>query len=119
MNDLLDDTALDLLLAPLSAAQPCGPDINGGMTYAGIREARRVDDPNQGVWEKQVPKRADWGQVERLCLRSRVLRLAGRVTEWEIGEQKARHRGVLDDVLGGAHHHGSNAVGFEVARHQG
>jgi type VI secretion system protein ImpA len=68
MSDLLDDAGLDLLLAPLSAAHPCGADINGGMTYASIREARRADGPNQGVWEKTVAKRAEWDLAEQLCM---------------------------------------------------
>ncbi|SHH10214.1 type VI secretion system protein TssA [Massilia sp. CF038] len=67
MNDVLDQAGLDDLLAPISAAQPCGADINGGMTYASIREARRADGPNQGVWEKPVAKRAAWDQAEQLC----------------------------------------------------
>jgi len=68
MSDLLDDAGLDTLLAPISAGQPCGADINGGMTYASIREARRADGPNQGVWEKQVAKRAEWDLAEQLCI---------------------------------------------------
>lgn len=67
MSDLLDDAGLDTLLAPISADQPCGADINGGMTYASIREARRADAPNQGVWEKPVAKRAEWDLAEQLC----------------------------------------------------
>ncbi len=62
----------------------------------------------------QQPQR----QFERQRLRGDVVRLAGGIAEREIREQEARHGGVLDDVLGAAHHHGRNAVGFEMPRHQ-
>src|SRR5581483_2117948 len=39
-------------------------------------------------------------QLKRQRLRVDVMRLAGGIAEREVGEQKARHRGMLDDVLG-------------------
>jgi type VI secretion system protein ImpA len=70
LNALLDDTSLAMLLAPLAKNPPCGPDINGGLTYSAIREARRADQPNPGVWEKPVTKRAEWDRSESLCVAS-------------------------------------------------
>ena len=46
------------------------------------------------------------------------MRLAGGIAERKIREQKARRGGVLDDILGAAHHDGGNAIGFEMTRHQ-
>src|SRR5258708_14612517 len=43
------------------------------------------------------------------------MRLAGRITQREVGEQEARHGSVLDYILGASHHHGGNAACFEVA----
>ncbi len=60
---------LALLLSPISADQPVGEDLRYSGVYDAIREARRADDPNlpQGVWVTEL-KRANWRQVERLCL---------------------------------------------------
>src|SRR3954453_3706557 len=58
-------------------------------------------------------------QFERLSLRYCVMWLAGGIAEWEVAEQKAWRRGVLDDVLGASHHDGRDAVGLEMARHEG
>src|SRR6202051_3081224 len=59
-------------------------------------------------------------QAQRqLCcqrLRADILRLAGEIAEREVREQEARHRRMLDDILGAAHHHGGNAACLEVAR---
>jgi hypothetical protein len=43
---------------------------------------------------------------------------ARRVAERKIREQEARHRGVLDDILGAAHQEGGDAVGLEMPRDQ-
>src|SRR5450759_3783046 len=46
------------------------------------------------------------------------MRPAGRITQREVAEQEAWHSRMLNDVLGASHHHGRNAVGFEVAGNQ-
>ena len=42
------------------------------------------------------------------------MRLAGGIAKRKIGEQKPRHRGMLDDVFGAAHHDRGNAVGLQM-----
>ena len=44
--------------------------------------------------------------------------LPAELPEREIGEQKARHRGVFDDILGAAHDDGGNAIGLQMPRDQ-
>ena len=75
------------LLAPISAAQPCGVPLRYADTYRLIEEARRADDANlpQGIWEQPL-KRADWQQVEALCVaalteRSKDLQIAAWLCE--------------------------------------
>ena len=57
-------------------------------------------------------------ELQRDGLGVLIMGLACRVAERKIAEQKPRHRGVLDDVFGAAHHHGGNAVGLEVSSDQ-
>jgi hypothetical protein len=41
--------------------------------------------------------------------------LAGRIAQGEVAEDKTGHTAVFNDVFGGAHDDGGNAVCFEVA----
>jgi type VI secretion system ImpA family protein len=74
------------LLAPVEPASPCGESLRYDGTYDRIREARREDDPrlSQGIYQSE-PKRADWAEVESLCLealtRSKDLQLAAWLLE--------------------------------------
>jgi type VI secretion system protein ImpA len=59
----------DTLLAPIAADSPAGESLQFADIYDRIREAQREDDPNlnRGVWTFAL-KRADWLEVERLCV---------------------------------------------------
>ena len=79
--------AWELLLAPISAASPTGECLRYEGAYDRIMEARREDDPtlSQGVW-KTTMKRADWAEVERICVielqtRSKDLQIAAWLME--------------------------------------
>jgi type VI secretion system ImpA family protein len=67
------DLNLDLpkLLAPISRESPSGTYLLYEGAYDQIQEARREDDSqlDQGVWTTDL-KRADWGRVQDVCLRS-------------------------------------------------
>lgn len=78
---------LEDLLAPISAAEPCGTDLSLSSDFDAIQEMRREDDPtlDQGEWVASL-KVADWPGVSRACTemlhqRSKDLRLAGWFTE--------------------------------------
>ncbi len=78
---------LEDLLAPISAAEPCGTDLSLSSDFDAIQEMRREDDPtlDQGEWVASL-KVADWPGVGRACAdilhrRSKDLRLAGWFTE--------------------------------------
>jgi type VI secretion system protein ImpA len=78
---------IDLLLKPITVEQPCGADLRYEGTYDQIREARRSDDASlpQGIWVSEL-KRANWREVERLCLdaltgKSKDLQIAAWMTE--------------------------------------
>lgn len=60
---------LETLLTPISADAPAGEALRYSGLYDAVEAARREDDPNlpQGVWQTAL-KRADWLEVERLCL---------------------------------------------------
>lgn len=62
-------TGLETLLTPISAANPTGESLRYEGAYDRILEARREDDPtlSQGVW-KAAMKKADWQEVEHLCI---------------------------------------------------
>ncbi|HEX7185536.1 MAG TPA: type VI secretion system protein TssA [Thermoanaerobaculia bacterium] len=73
---------LERLLTPISGARPSGEPVRYSGVYDQVQEARREDDPAlpQGVWKTDL-KKADWPEVERLCLdaletRSKDLQLA-------------------------------------------
>ena len=73
---------LEKLLYPISVERPAGESLRYEGTYDRIREARREDERelSQGIY-KTEPKRAEWSQVEALCLealetRSKDLQLA-------------------------------------------
>lgn len=73
---------LERLLTPISGARPSGEPLRYSGVYDQVQEARREDDPTlpQGVWKTDL-KKADWPEVERLCLdaletRSKDLQLA-------------------------------------------
>jgi len=78
---------LEKLLRPVSAESPAGDFLRYEGTYDRIREAARSDDPTltQGVW-KTALKKAEWREVERLCLeaietRTKDLQIAAWLTE--------------------------------------
>jgi type VI secretion system protein ImpA len=76
-----------LLLNPISAAQPGGADLSFSSELDAISAARRFDDPSlpQGVWVTDL-KEADWDFVATSCAalladKSKDLRLAVWLTE--------------------------------------
>ncbi|WP_024301798.1 type VI secretion system protein TssA [Pseudogulbenkiania sp. MAI-1] len=64
----MQNSSLELLLAPLPGGNPAGEDLVYSPLFDQIREARRSDDPalSQGDWE-QTLKVAEWPKVIRLC----------------------------------------------------
>ena len=74
------------ILAPVAPESPCGESLRYEGTYDRIREARREDDArlSQGIYQSE-PKRADWAEVESLCLealaRSKDLQVAAWLLE--------------------------------------
>lgn len=70
MSDTMSETAsrAERLLAPISAAVPCGDDLAYSPLSDEIRSARQADDPAlaQGDWATAL-KVADWALVQRLC----------------------------------------------------
>jgi type VI secretion system protein ImpA len=77
----------DALLAPISAANPCGADLAFSPELDAIARARQFDDPSlaQGEWVTEL-KEADWGFVVDRCARllqeqTKDLRLAVWLTE--------------------------------------
>lgn len=60
---------LEHLLSPLSAEHPAGESLRYEGTYDRIRAARREDDAalSQGIFIAEL-KRADWAEVENICL---------------------------------------------------
>lgn len=66
---------LSSLLTPISEQSPAGESLRYEGTYDRITEARREDDANlaQGVWKREL-KKADWNQVQQICLESLRLR---------------------------------------------
>ena len=59
------------LLKPISRANPTGESLRYEGTYDAVRKARSQDDENlpRGIWET-TPKRANWVEVETLCLKA-------------------------------------------------
>jgi type VI secretion system protein ImpA len=90
MDSLLSrDFVFDVekLLDPISRDSPSGDSLRYDVIYDQIREGRREDDPVQtrGVWVMPL-KKADWENVERLCLetlekRSKDLQVAAWLQE--------------------------------------
>ena len=83
-HEILD---IDALLAPIVGSSRTGTDLRSDPLYRAIAEAGRDENPQlpQGVWARDI-KRADWPEVERLCVgalrrRSKDLLIAGRLTE--------------------------------------
>jgi type VI secretion system protein ImpA len=75
------------LLAPIPGSDAAGELLRYDGAYDRIREARREEDPGleQGVWKTSL-KRADWIEVERLCIdvlrnRSKDLQIAAWLLE--------------------------------------
>ncbi len=60
---------LAALLAPIAPDAPGGASMRYHALYAGIRQAREEEDASlpMGVWERPL-KKADWPQVETLCV---------------------------------------------------
>ena len=80
-------TNLNMLLAPISEASPCGEDLLFSADFDAIKHARRFEDPSldQGEWVTDI-KEADWPfVVERssslLQTQTKDLRLAVWLTE--------------------------------------
>ena len=78
---------LEQLLSPLSAENPAGESLRYEGTYDRIRAARHADDAelSQGIYATEL-KRADWTEVENICLealetRSKDLQLAAWLLE--------------------------------------
>ncbi|HEX8722804.1 MAG TPA: type VI secretion system protein TssA [Pyrinomonadaceae bacterium] len=78
---------LEALFAPIAADRPSGESLSHAGTYDRIREARREDDPrlSQGIYKAEL-KRAEWDEVESLCLvalatRSKDLQIAAWLME--------------------------------------
>ncbi|HYJ45623.1 MAG TPA: type VI secretion system protein TssA [Pyrinomonadaceae bacterium] len=75
------------LSAPISGEQPAGDYLRYEGTYDRIREARREDDAtlSQGIYKTEL-KKADWREVERVCMealekRSKDIQLAAWLME--------------------------------------
>jgi type VI secretion system ImpA family protein len=73
---------LETLLSPIAIDRPAGDSLRYEGLYDRVQEARREDDPHlaQGVWKTRL-KKADWAEVQHLCLdaletRSKDLQLA-------------------------------------------
>jgi len=86
-SEMLTPEQFEELLKPLSEEQCAGEDLRYDDIYDQIEEARREDDPDlpQGEW-KTTLKKADWKQVEKLCLdvlqtRSKDVQVATWLTE--------------------------------------
>ena len=78
---------LGKLLKPVSKKDPVGESLRYEGTYDAVRKARSEDDESlpRGIWETNL-KRANWADVEKLCLsalaeRSKDLQLAVWLTE--------------------------------------
>ncbi len=81
--------ALDIekYLAPCPGDNPAGESLRYEGTYDLIQEARKEEDADlpQGIWERSV-KKANWEQVNKLCLealenRSKDIQVAAWLTE--------------------------------------
>lgn len=75
------------LVRPISDLLPAGESLRRSAAYDKIKEARRHEDADlsQGVWVADT-KRADWVEVERICLdllrnKSKDLRVAAWLAE--------------------------------------
>ena len=75
------------LLQPVPGANPAGSSLRYEGTYDRISESRREDDPklSQGIY-KATLKRADWSNVESICVealttRTKDLQIAGWLLE--------------------------------------
>lgn len=94
---------IEQLLAPISAASPCGDDIAFSPEVDAISKARQADDPTleQGAWVTNL-KEADWKFVAARCAqlieqRSKDLRLA--VWLAEASAKTASFRDLGDSLL--------------------
>lgn len=54
-------------LQPISEEQPCGEYLRYDPVYDELRELRRVEDTEAGIWEPLNPRSADWAQVKSVC----------------------------------------------------
>ncbi|MDT7687897.1 MAG: type secretion system protein ImpA [Acidobacteriota bacterium] len=78
---------LESLLTPIAGERRAGESLRYDGTYDRIRQARREDDSrlNQGIYQVEL-KRADWAEVEAICLealatRSKDLQIAAWLLE--------------------------------------
>jgi type VI secretion system protein ImpA len=78
---------LEALLTPIAGERPAGESLRYDGTYDRIRHARREDDSrlSQGIYQAEL-KRADWAEVETICLealatRSKDLQIAAWLLE--------------------------------------
>lgn len=94
---------IEQLLAPVSAAAPCGEDLSFSADMDAIAAARQADDPSieQGAWVTTL-READWKFVASRCAqllekRSKDLQLA--VWLAEASARTAGLRGLADGLL--------------------
>lgn len=54
-------------LQPISEDQPCGEYLRYDPVYDELRELRRVEESESGIWDPLEPRSADWAQVKSVC----------------------------------------------------
>jgi type VI secretion system protein ImpA len=97
---------LEQLLAPISAADPCGPSVRYDPAFLALRQAREEDDPSLPMreWERPLRK-ADWravaqGSIELLG-KSKDALLAGWLTDaWTRQHQIAGFNAGVEVLFG-------------------
>lgn len=74
-NTVVQQSILERLLAPIPGEHPSGESLRYEGAYDRIAAARREDDATltQGVWKSSL-KRANWTDVESLCLQELTTR---------------------------------------------
>ena len=70
--------------------------------------------PHRAPWSRGVRERSQRHRHDA-CLHVATPGVAAWIAERKVGEEKARHAAVFDDVQGRPNDHGRNAIGFEVA----
>jgi len=85
--NVVTNTDINELLQPIPGDNPAGEPLRYQGTYDRIADARREDDPtlSQGIYKSSL-KRADWSNVETICIdaltkRSKDLQIASWLLE--------------------------------------